>query len=258
MKQILKQLEGIELANQDQVVTLLKEAKLTEEQVASACAALKLVQGLKAVVAVESMEQVSKMLVPQAEKPAAPVVVQTKAELIEELRKEGFKVEEPVEEEPMDKEVQAQLEAIRKEFDGKLVSATEENKTLKADLAKERDMRLTREFEAKAQSMGYAGERAIKVAKSLKTAHDKMSAEEYAEIETLAKATIDAEKASPLFKELGTGQTPADGKATLEAEIETAKAALSKEHPKWSKEKVAAEVYSANPKFYEAHSGGEQ
>jgi hypothetical protein len=250
MDEILKQILEGDLKNEPRIDEVLKESKLSPEQQNVVKGAVRLLQSVGE--ALPSASELKKMLGQEEEVVAN--TEKTRKELLEELRKEGYQIEEPAnQEEPMDQEVQKQLEKIQKEANDKIDAVSAENKSLKEELAKERDTRVMGEFKAKAESMGYRGAEAEKVAKTLKIAKEKLGDEEYTVIEAQAKSAIAKEKATELFKELGSSAGSEDGATGYEQKLEAKKAELRKEMPSASEAKLEDEALKRNPGLYKEY-----
>ena len=121
------------------------------------------------------------------------------------------------------------------------------NKTLADELRVERDLRITKEFNQKAIAMGYAGDEAASVAKSLKDTYS-ISKEAGESLEKVLKSAADKVKESEVFKEFGTtgGHQPNSAWEKIEKSAETIRATM----PNLSQEQAIDLVMKNNPALY--------
>lgn len=249
MDEILKQILEGNLENAEKLEEVLKAGKLSPEEMKSVKAAARLLNSVGGKVSEDVMQELRKLA---GLKEYAKPKEKTRKELVEELRKEGFKIEEPKEPNGgnMDPEMKKHLDSIRKEYDSKFEDIKKENDTLRDTLKKERDLRMTREFEEKAESFGYKGDKAKEVASILKSASQDMNQENYDKIESLIKAQAAQGKVAHLFKETGSSQGKDGGTSDWEQELDAKKADIKKAHPDWSDAKVEDRALQDNPGLY--------
>lgn len=248
MEKILKQILEGKLEGEAQIDEVLKQAKLSPEQEKTVKGAIRLLSSVKGMVPGEVMSKLAEMVgMPYGENKKKQA---TRKELLEELRKEGYKVEEPKKEEPkMDGETKKFLDDIKKEHSEALDKIRKENSDLHEALNKERNLRVMKELVSKAEGFGYRGEEAQKIAKSLKSASDKLSEDEYKEFEAVVKSNAKRENVTDLFKEHGSTQGDPNGQGYT-PRIDAVKAEIRKSHPDWSDAKVEDEALVRNPELY--------
>lgn len=263
MNETLRKLLEGKLTNEARIDEILKESKLSADQQMAAKGAIRLLQSVGTAMPDSVTKELNQLSGLQSEEDEATkkakaeqAKAETRKELLVELRKEGFSIEEPKpKEEPMDPKVQEQLDAIRKESSGKVDALATENQTLKEELRKERDIRLMSEFKGKAEGFGYRGEEAEKVGKTLKVAKEKLSDEEYKTLEATVEASAKRAGTSELFKELGSSQG-GDKAGSYEQKLTAVKAELKKEHSGWSEAKLESEALLRNPSLYNEYLDG--
>lgn len=250
MDELLKKILNKELEGGEDLETLMKEGKMTADEQKTLKAAARLLNSIGGKVSENVMQELRK-LAGMGEKKKPEQKEKTKKELLEDLRKEGYKIEEPKEPEvKVDSETKKLLDDIRKEYDTKFEDIKKENDILRDNLKKERDQRVTREFEEKAETFGYKGDEAKEVATLLKSASDTMEKEQYEKLEQRLKSQAAQNKVAHLFKEAGSSQGGTGGSSELDAKVEAKKEELRKENPKWTDAKLESEVFDRNPDLY--------
>lgn len=157
---------------------------------------------------------------------------------------------EPVKKEgQMDPAIEKKIEAILKSNE----KLEDENKGLKEEIKKERDLRILKEFEDKAKTeFSHVGDHK-KVALVLKSAKDSMSEEDYKNFEEVMKSNQTKLEAGNIFSELGSSQ----GVSTdLESKIQVKKEAIMKENTDLTPEQAEAKVFEQNPDLYTEYLDG--
>lgn len=253
MNETIKKILEADLKNEAEIDSILKGAKLSEDQMKTVKAAVRLLNSVKEAVPGDVMKKLSEMV---GVKPDEVDKKKTQKELLEELRKEGYKIEEPKKEEPkMDEKTKAYIDSIQKESSDKLEKMEKDNSDLREALKKERDLRITKELKEKAEGFGYHGEQAEKIAKSLRVAQEKMTDEEYKEYEAIVKSGAKQnDNLRKLFKENGSSQGGAEERGeNFENKLKVAKEAVQKAHPEWSEQKVEDEALMKNPELYKEY-----
>lgn len=146
-------------------------------------------------------------------------------------------------EDKLDPAIQAKLDLVLKSNE----KLGDENKGLKEDIKKERDLRVIKEFQDKAEKeFSHVGS-STQVGAVLKSAKDNMSDDEYKELEKVMKSTQTKLEAGNIFSELGSSQ----GTSTdLESKIQVKKEAIMKEDKDMTKEMAEAKVFEQNPELY--------
>lgn len=149
----------------------------------------------------------------------------------------------------VDEKLKPALEVVFKSND----ELQKQNKTLADELRAERDLRISKEFQEKAVAMGYAGDEAVKVAKSLKDAYS-VSKEAGENIEAVLKSAGERVKESAVFEEFG---TTGSGKGnTAWEKIEKQAELIQKESPKLSQAQAIDLVIKNNPSLYAEYEAG--
>lgn len=237
MEDILKELAAAKIENEAELDAKI-EGLLGEEVLKDKDAVLKIKSTVKA--ALKIMGSLKKQL------PAGSEKVMQQLEEMAGMKKSDVKKEGDMPA-PEKKEENTDVTAVLKETTDLLKEVREENKDLKEQIAKERNERLNKEYVAKAKDLGFAGEKAEKIAKSLRSAQENMPEEEYNTFVDTLKTQNEQIANSPIMKEYGNG-----GKVStdLEAKMTAAKESIQKAHPEWSEAKVEAEVMERNPELY--------
>lgn len=176
-----------------------------------------------------------------------PEQIAKEAAEAEAAKKAAEDDKEPVKKEgQMDPEIEKKIEAILKSNE-KLES---ENKGLKEEIAKERNLRVAKEFEDRAsKEFSHVGD-AKTVGAVLKEAKENMSEEAFKQFETVLKSSQTKIEAGNIFGELGSNQGIS---SDLESKVKVAKEAVMKEDPKLSAEAAEAKVFEQNPDLYKQY-----
>jgi len=240
MEEILKQLAAMTIENEADLDKKIDEI-LPESITKEAGAADKIKSTIKAVLKTSA---VLKEMIPEGNED----LMKSLNLLAGGAKPEEVKKEAPVAK-PDPKTVQSpEVAEILKEQLLMVKEFRDENKALKEEIKKERDSRVDKEYVAKAKEIGFVGEKAEEIAKSLRQAKDNMTETAYNTFETVLKSQNEQIKQSGIFKELGNPGTVVS--ASLDAKIDAAKEEIKKEHSDWTKEKVEAEVWNQHPSLY--------
>lgn len=169
----------------------------------------------------------------------------------EEIAKEAADVEakkkadaEKIEKEKkMDPELVKKLDTILKANE----DLGTENKGLKEEIKKERDLRVTKEFEEKARKEFPNCGDAEQIGSVLKSAKDTMSEDAYKNFETVMKSNQAKLEAGNIFGEIGSN---AGASADLESKIKVKKEAIMKGNSDMTPEQAEARLWEDNPELY--------
>jgi hypothetical protein len=148
----------------------------------------------------------------------------------QDLEKSGGKVPE---------EITKQLNDLKKRAD-----------QAEADLRKERDERLTKDYVAKAGELKNFGVNPQELGPALKSLAEK-DPENYAKVEAALKAADEAAGKAGLFKEAGTSAAAAGG--TAMAKIEGAAAELRKTDPNLTQAQAITKALDLHPELYDEY-----
>lgn len=146
--------------------------------------------------------------------------------------------------------VQKMIDDSTSELKTKLDASEAENKTLKEQVAKEADIRITNQFEQQAKdefsNLGDAKE----IGAVLKEASEKGEAH-LKSVEKILKAAENKLEAGAIFGELGSSQGGLT--ADLDSKVKVAKEAIMKENTKLTDEQAEAMVFEQNPALYDEY-----
>lgn len=160
------------------------------------------------------------------------------------VTKEGNKMD-PKMEEKLEK-LWKSHESVTKENKG----LREENKGIKEEIKKERDLRVTKEFEVKAEGYKNLGKSSSELGAVLKSASEKMTEEEYKKFEGVLKSADARAEASELFTELGTSQGDT---GQFGGKLKVAKEAIMKANPELTPEQAEEQAYDNEPGLYNSY-----
>lgn len=250
MDEILKELLEGELKDEaaidEKIASMLpEEIKKEEGEVAkiqgTVKAAVKLLKGLakrlpenerdKLLGKISDLAGLSK--VKKEGDPKPEVKEPNKADPKEPVKKEG----------KLDPKIEEKIESILKSNE-KLEG---ENKVLKDEIKKERDLRVTKEYEDKAAKEFANVGGAKEVGAVLKSAKDNMSDDEYKNFEKVMKANQTKLEVGNIFSELGSSQGASND---LETKIQVKKEAIMKANTDFTKEQAEAKAFEDNPELY--------
>jgi len=175
-----------------------------------------------------------------APEPKAPVAKEVTEEPKEPVKKENEM--DPILKERLDK-----LDLVLKSNE----DLATENKTLKEEVKKERDIRIEKEFLDKAdKEYGRLGN-TQEVAKILKSASEDMDDKSFKSLETILKSAAAQAEVAALFQENGSSVGLSND---LDTKVAVKKEAIMKEHPKMSPEAAEAKVFEDNPDLYQEYN----
>ena len=257
MDEILKELLNFDLKDEAAVDKKIEELlpaeiKKDEKQVAivkaNMKAAVKLLAGLakrlpegdrdKVMASLHKLAGVGKVTKtegdgkPDPKEPKAPEPKEPKAGDPEKVAKEDG----------MDPEVKKQIEAVLKSNE----ALGTENKGLKEEIKKERDLRVEREFTDRAKAYEQTGDVKV-IAKLMKDTHENQGDEALKSLETILKASSAKIEAGNIFSELGSSSSLG---TDLDSQVSVKKEAVMKADPKLTAEAAEAKVFEDNPELY--------